>query len=281
MNIRIKIFIVTYNNDKILKERSLESLLSTVNNQHQLQVEMTVINNYGKLSLESKYDRFKILNNDTRPDWSTGHLARNWNEGLMHGFVNLSKPDADIVVLCQNDTVFISGWINYIIEQHKKYDFIQMGRGDEYHSYTIQHVKKVGMWDERFCGISFQEKDYFLRSILYNPKRSTVNDIYGYKNNAVDNKIIDLNNISGYGRGEISTIIGTNEDHDLSLRYFKLKWGEKQDSDSTGCPLKENYIKKCLTEFMFYPYFEKNIDQSIYNQSINCFRPWHYNKQAK
>jgi hypothetical protein len=42
---------------------------------------------------------------------------------------------------------------------------------------TSNAVKQVGLFDERFCNIGLQEADYFLRCLLYNKDRSSLNDI--------------------------------------------------------------------------------------------------------
>ena len=34
----------------------------------------------------------------------------------------------------------------------------------------------MGIWDERYCGIAYQEADYILRSAFHNPERSSIND---------------------------------------------------------------------------------------------------------
>lgn len=61
-------------------DRLLESDLRKYNN------EIVIINNYGKLVLPDKYTDLtapvrvvKIVQNYVRPDFSTGHLARDWN----------------------------------------------------------------------------------------------------------------------------------------------------------------------------------------------------------
>ena len=60
------------------------------------EVKLTIINNYGTLSSES--NDFEIINNALRPDFSTGHLSRNWNQALINGFKNLAEPEVDYVV---------------------------------------------------------------------------------------------------------------------------------------------------------------------------------------
>ena len=62
------------------------------------------------------------------------------------------------------------------LELHKKYSFIQFGRGCGFMSFKPEAIKKIGLWDERFCNIGFHEADYFLRAFLFNNESTTLND---------------------------------------------------------------------------------------------------------
>jgi hypothetical protein len=145
--IPVKIFIVTYNNNSVLNEKSLRTLFESKLPQ---QCQIFIINNHSNLSIDTSYvDRVTVLNNMTRPDFSTGHLARNWNQALINGFRNSNVPDCDLVVCAQTDCQFAPDWLDYITELHQKYDFITFGAGDCFHSYTPNAVKGIGLWDER------------------------------------------------------------------------------------------------------------------------------------
>ena len=71
--------------------------------------EVNIINNHSEFELNAEFvDKVNVIHNNTRPDWDTGNLARNWNEALLHGFKDLKNPDAKIVVTMQNDIVLKS-----------------------------------------------------------------------------------------------------------------------------------------------------------------------------
>ena len=162
--IKIAVYIVTYKSEDMLKN-NIESLLKSKNSMDStINLEINVINNYTErfnLGDYFKKNNINILHNFLRPDFSTGHLSRNWNQALLHGFQDLNNPKNDIVCLVQDDSLFHEDWCNYIVEQHKKYDFISFG-GDQFHSYKTDHIKNVGLWDERFSNIGYQEADYYI-----------------------------------------------------------------------------------------------------------------------
>ena len=74
--------------------------------------------------INEKFSDVGVIHNSVRADFSTGHLARDWNCAIINGFKSLTNPDCDILVTCQNDTLFNPTWIEQLIEYHKKYCFI-------------------------------------------------------------------------------------------------------------------------------------------------------------
>ncbi len=271
---KIKVFIVTYKNEDYLRNNLLSLLDSDL---LKYNYEINVINNYTEhFSLEKFCEEKKInvFQNTLRPDFSTGHLSRNWNQAIINGFKDLNKPDCDILVLCQNDNIFKKNWCEYIIEKHSLYDFITVGGGDQYHSYKPEHVKKVGLWDERFCNIGYQEADYFIRSYLYNKDRSSIND-YNHKrihNKLLEdpietpsgitgtNKIIDLNDsLKGGMRGDESHI-RSQAYHHISKKILEEKWGLEFEGGWSEDRLKNLPVKSKIQNFILYPYFEKNVE---------------------
>ena len=161
---KIKQYIVTYNNSLQINN-CLDSIFSKLSKEELSILEIYIINNHSNLEINKEYlDNITILNNNLRPDFSTGHLARNWNQAIINGFQNLNNPDCDIVITNQDDTIFKENYINQIIELHKNFDLIQFGWGDNFISYTPNAIKRIGLWDERFCNIGYQEADYLLRA---------------------------------------------------------------------------------------------------------------------
>lgn len=250
---KIKVYIVTYNND-IMMNRCIDSLLNS--DLMKYDHEINVINNYGTLPSTDKYI---VLNNVLRPDFSTGHLSRNWNQAIVNGFKDLLNPDCDILVCAQNDSVFQSQWCQYLLEYHKIYDFISMGSGDEYHSYTPEAIKNIGLWDERFVN-GCSEGDYFLRAKIYHPNKSSINDYFhGRVHNPIVFDIADYKLIHhvpcGIIRNEPSRIDMVKY-MNISQEIFKLKWNI---SDIYWNETSNFITKSLIPNFIQYPYFEKNV----------------------
>ena len=174
-NKRIKLFICTYNDDEVLF-KNLDSVVKSDLMSHDYEVH--ILNNYKRLELPEKYYDFNIevINNEARPDFSRGHLSRSWNQGIVNGFKSVKNPDADYVILSQNDVEVTENWIENLLRYHEKYDFILFGDGDALQSMNIESVKKVGLYDERFCGIAYHESDYQFRQMLLNREKSSIND---------------------------------------------------------------------------------------------------------
>ena len=255
---KIKHYIVTYNNNEVLNT-SLESIFNSLCNYDNYKV--YIINNHSNFWMDSKFEPYvEVLHNVLRPDFSTGHLSRNWNQAIINGFADLSNPDCDILITSQNDCVLNDNFIENLIELHKKYDFIQFGAGDNFISYTSNAIIQVGLWDERFCNIGYQEADYFLRNVLYNAQKTSINDIHHKRtHNEINNTIIQESK-TGRQREE-SSHISSLKYHTISENVYIEKWG-----DSPGNHIKNgwNYDNlKHLTPkikyYMMYPYFEQNI----------------------
>lgn len=244
----MRVFICTYNNPQML-DRCLSNVLKVKD------IDVTVINN--GIPLISKDKNLKIINNVARPLFSAGHLARTWNQALMHGFVSLMEPATDFVVTLQDDVVLLDGWAENIVKHHQKYGFVQMGRGDEFCSYTAHSVQSIGMWDERFCNIQYQEADYFLRAKLFYGQWASINDdssAHQRAHNKIENDLIDLGVLTGNDRHEeYNTRSKIYQSH--SAMMFEKKWGISPENWSEDnmpdAPLIDSYIT--------YPYFEIQI----------------------
>ena len=131
-----------------------------------------VINNFDNARLPTHLMRhfgitLFVIENTVRPDYSTGHLARDWNTGLVQGFRDLDQPASRVVVLLQTDTEVSPRFASKLNDLHFKQglEFIQEGAGDEFQSFRPEVVQRVGLYDERYCGIYHQEDDYFLRIV--------------------------------------------------------------------------------------------------------------------
>lgn len=263
---RVSIYIVTYRNPVDLN-KNISSILASGEN-----VRINVINNHSQFFLDPQLEEsVNVLHNSLRPDFSTGHLARNWNQALLHGFKNLNNPANDIVVAVQDDICFKPGWLQRLIDVHRRYNFITQGIGDAFCSYLPEAVRKVGLWDERFCNIGWSEGDYFLRSLIYNRDGCSINDpAHGRQNNPLDGNAVNISPNSQIERADSLLItspqmnLDRKEAHATSIKFhalaeaiFKHKWGLSDthwtaDHFSVRNPLVPSYI--------MYPYFEKDIE---------------------
>ena len=140
---KIKQYIVTYNNEKQINN-CLNSIFTQLSDEELNILEVNVINNHSDLSINKEFlTKIKILNNDLRPDFSTGHLSRSWNQAIINGFRDLKKPDCDILITNQDDTKFTKNYINKTLELHQTFDLLQFGWGDNFVSYNINAIKKL------------------------------------------------------------------------------------------------------------------------------------------
>ena len=264
---RVKHFIVTYKNQCLLKRG-----LDVINSQsipEGVEYELYVINNHDYL-YPMEDSSATILNNVVRLDSSTGHLSRNWNQALMLGFEDLNNPKADIVMLSQGDCLFKDGYLNMVLKGHERFDFLQQGRGDEFHSYKPDHIKKVGIWDERFCGIGFQEVEYIYRSYVLNTSGIFINqNFYGMPNYKHDNSlnILDNSAATGWDRRDESHLNSAKTSHNHCLRLLEYKYGiEQKYTLNKNCyklvlKLFEEMRYPQIETFITYPYFESGINK--------------------
>ena len=142
-----------------------------------MDVTVNIINNHTNFKIDPIYEPLvKVWHNLLRPDQSVGHLGRNWNEAIMAGFVDLNNPAVECVITSQDDVVWLSNWCETLRDAHQHYSFITQGHGDAVVSYLPDAIRKTGLWDERFSPSFYAEADYFLRSLMYNRERSSIND---------------------------------------------------------------------------------------------------------
>ena len=241
-------------------DRCLESIFSidihdTVDKEDKedkVSIQITIINNHSNfVSRFSHHPLVTILHNMTRPDWSTGHLARSWNQCILHGFKDLNNPDCDVLVLAQNDVVFTPSFLKECLFHLQTFTFITQGAGDELQIMTPACIKTLGLYDERFCNIGYQEADYFLRALLFNPQLSSINDTHhGRLLNPIQNNMIKCV-INGGSRNEPSHLRSLTY-HPISYSLFKTKWNTEPDKWND-----DTHQINCLSkQYIYYPYFE-------------------------
>jgi len=250
-----RVFIVVHKNRQLLYELLASIDKSDIN---QYSHEIVVINNYGALKLKSPVIR--VIDNQARPDFSFGHLARDWNAALINGFQDLLIPKSRVVVALQGDTKVKGNFATQLWSYHKEEGLVlvQSGAGDEAISYTADAVKNIGIWDEHFCSIHFQAADYLLRAVISVPDRVSISD---YLHSRVHNprEPFTQKATTGQMRGE-------RIDYHLALGhlnrdYFSLKWGDLRPSAwPVNCSLLWHDRKPAVLQHFYYPYFEKDIE---------------------
>lgn len=249
---KIKHFIVTYKN-ALLLEQCIRSILNTDAGEHQR--EIFVINNHSQFSLPDDLgSRVSVIHNAARPDFSTGHLSRNWNQSLILGFESLTAPKADIVICSQNDSIFAPNYLSQLIARHATFDIITQGIGDNAVSYTPAGVRQVGLWDERFCNIGYQEADYFLRLAKYLRGKASINDVFhGRVLNPIPDIIITQGE-TGFKRGDPAHM-ASMAFHAHSRKMFLRKWNLRDPEKWSDI----SSVAEQIDSYVLYPYFEKDV----------------------
>lgn len=248
---RVHIFVVTYKNEPLLA-RCLDSVAEAQKAAPEAaSVQVTVLNNFGELALPDR-PGVTVLNNAARPDFSTGHLARSWNQAILHGFRDPKDPACDLLVLAQNDAVFRPGFLAAIPRHAARFCYMTFGHGDEVQVMTPEAVRRIGLYDERFCNIGFHEADYFLRALIAAPEAVSINDAFhGRVHNPVTNDVTE-HVATGWSRGDPAHVASMAY-HGLSRRVFAYKWG---DTDPQQWGDAARSLRVCAKQFMMYPYFE-------------------------
>lgn len=270
---KIKVYIVTYKGHKRLLP-TLTSLFESDITDHEF--EINIINNHTDIRVPSQFFRhheLNIIHNTLRPDFSSGHLSRNWNQALINGFKSLTNPDCDIVVCSQDDSIFHEKWagrLNYLMGGfpgkvgNEDFDFVQGGHGDQFHAYKPEAIKKVGLWDERFCGISRQAADYFYRCLIYNTDDSTIQDVdHRRVLNPLDKDLRFAQNylVSADVR-EIDEVWDSSlhGNDDIAKRLMLEKWGRDPFPWDEGLFREASLTTRTLcSNYVTYPYFEKDV----------------------
>ena len=268
----IKIYIVTYRRTEILN-KTLDTLFNKTDFLSVPNTEVNIINNHSEFRLNDEFtDKVNVIHNNTRPDWDTGNLAKNWNEALILGFKDLNNPDAKIVVTMQNDIVLDPHWCTNLLKMHQKYTFITGQLGDNIISYRADAVKKIGMWDERFLAPGNKEADYYIRALIYNKEKSMIGDfVHRRLLNEHDALPLDTSEYQG-GNPDWLKIKATELCdevwyHTTQIFYWKWKdtWKEQPSYYGWLTNWTKDFVENPPTppkvpNFVHYYYFEKDIE---------------------
>ena len=260
---KIRIFIVTYKGERHLRE-NLDKLFSSDNfNDHS--IEVNVINNHSKFVLDEHYkERVNVYHNHLRPDFSTGHLARNWNQAIINGFESLQNPACELLIHVQDDIYWKKDWISKLLPIMERRSFYQSGNGDAFCCYRAEAVVKIGLWDERYSNIGYQEYDYFLRAVVYNGDKTSINDIGDCARSPwnPEEQVVDyVHRDDDKHRSHQESVAY----HPISAKVFMHKWGfegtTRDRSSNFWGWVKDNVKHTRCSNFVYYPYFEKDVEQ--------------------
>lgn len=258
---KIRIFIVTYNGEQHLRE-NLDRLFSSDNfNDHQ--IEVNVINNHSKFLLDDHYiSRVNVYHNHLRPDFSTGHLARNWNQAIINGFESLLAPACELLIHVQDDIHWKKDWLARLFPIMERRTFYQSGNGDAFCCYRAEAIKKIGLWDERYCNIGYHEYDYFLRAVIHNGDKTSINDGDSERSPwNTEEQVVDHVHRDEFKHASHQLSVAY---HHISAKVFFHKWGFDGTTRNSASNFwgwaSENVKNTSSHNFMFYPYFEKDIE---------------------
>jgi hypothetical protein len=252
-NLKVKLYIVTYNQYDELNNWCLKSLFES---NFPFDNNVYIINNHSNFIINDEYkNKVKVLHNVLRSDNNNGHIGQNWNQAITLGFKNLLNPDCDIVITVQVDTKFIYNWFDNVKTLLHSYEYICFGAGDQVQVFTPEHIKKVGLFDENISNIAFHEHDYFMRCILYNSDKSSISDYHhGRLLNPKEINFI-IKTETGDRRGEsYYSIIW--KFHQLGLNVMRTKWSYVPMDQEWQNPEIFRDIKIISPQYLRYPYFE-------------------------
>ena len=259
----IKIFILTYKAPEELNA-NLSSLFRTKG-----EYEVHIINNHSEVFHLNEEFRDKVIvhHQTTRLNTGTGHPARDWNQALILGFKDLMNPDCEQIILCQDDAIWYDNWIETLDEIHLKYTFYTCGWGDCFMSFKPDAVQRIGLFDERFSVLGYQEGDYFLRAYIYNKENSSINDSW-------HNRVLNPTSDVAERYSDVPESRSPAYQKTLGKTLWKHKWGNQSErwtgTITATTPLCDSYI--------LYPYFEKDIktlkaQRFIYDEFDKSVRP--------
>lgn len=279
---KIKIYIVTYRNENHLNE-NLRTLFGMDFAGHD--VEVNIINNHTEFRIADEYaSKVNVLHNRTRPDFSVGHLSRDWNAAIVLGFKSLVTPDADLVILSQDDTVWNPIALKTIAEYSNKYTAIFLGNGDCVVAFRPEAIRRSGLWDERFSCNGFHEMDMFLRAVLYNGEATSINDVWHQLLPNVRSQFPPnpyLWNPLPFGPRELIYRPDSNPDrrddktrysvyHHIPRELFKHKWGAYPEMIPLEWQVKQHVNGPITPQYIMYPYFEKDVYDLKKKNYLTC-----------
>jgi hypothetical protein len=248
---KLKIYIVTYR-DPVALDANLASLFAS--DLHGQSPQVSIINNHSKFRMLNHYP-VEVLHNTLRPDRSTGNLVENWNQALTLGFGDLEDPDADLVICCQDDTIWEQDWLPRLVSIHQTYGLYTCGLGDSFVSYTPHAVRYIGLWDPRFCIIAYHEADYFLRAAKHYQPLSSINDQGHARVLNPTEHVIQRPEVTELRTAVVGERLGYLEQ---ARRIWEHKWG-MIDPENWTPELLASIPDPLVPTYQIHPWFERGV----------------------
>lgn len=243
------IYIVTYNRQKALN-KSIRLYLESL----PFVPPITVISNHSKCLIDDDLKQYvKVIDNVLRPDESWGYLARNWNQCFQLGLV-----DHEWLLCSQDDVIINPGWLELV--DSTNFDFYSAPLGDTRFLLNRSAFRRVGWFDERFCGLGFQEHDYLMRVLNLIPESASIVDQHKQtiRHNSVGLENYWFQPEERVGFSKVEQVGGQDHGrfwHIYRHNYFKLKWGTTPFKKVFGiAPL------RLPKEFDWYPFISGRYD---------------------
>jgi len=255
----MQVWILTFNRP--------HALTRLVKKLHRQGAKVNIFSNHPEVrATEQIYFDGEVIINTLNSAESNSWCARSWNTMYMKCF-----DKHDEAVFIQDDTDISDGFVPWINEQKKLYDFIWGPAGDQFHFIKKPVLQKVGWWDERYIGCYCGDADYLKRVFyVYGSTRISVEEghNWGFRYNpcgvnqnvitTYEAKTIDPNYDNQHWQLERELCCGGRTDSNnptlkYSQQHFRNKWGVDLDN---GKPVVESYNKK-IEEIDWYPWFSK------------------------
>jgi hypothetical protein len=255
---KIKIYIVTYKKNDILN-RNIRSLYAATRDMNGIDV--TVLANHPDVALESenRHKNLRVVINATRMPHAWGHLSQDWNYALLDAFKRHDNPDSvDWAILAQNDVEWVDGWDEWV-RNNKEYDFVSQPRGDQCLLFNIEAVRTIGFFDENFATILYQEIDYFVRAVMENPSRISINDdhhVHNFTINPVGNVI--TKSAASYDPNSNDQTLHNTANYPQSYGYICGKYNVDIFTLNASGALRLAKKNKYRKELNLFPFFWHN-----------------------
>lgn len=274
---KIHIYIVTYKKNDVLN-KNLKSLYAGAVDESLFDV--TIIANHPNVIIkdENVHENLRVILNNTRAKYSWGNLAKDWNFAILDAFEHWDNPGkTKYCILAQNDVIWSAQWQENL-EKIQNIDFFSQPFGDQLLILTIQAIRKVGFFDERFTTLHYHEEDYFLRAELALQDGASINGVIEKEN---EHYMATSFNYKGSDIFITPTLSGcclfddtlhTAKTHNAHEKFFMQKWGITKPLGQIKNRMELLEIVKKVSkpkEINWYPFFwdgyEEIKDQFQYN----------------